>query len=165
MKKLICIVLACTFLTGCTVFGSATKLQPKGVKYYTPEQQLFNIQAAEITFKAPVIETVRKDGSRLTEPVMKTVSVTQNGVTTTTTEPVLANFWVKDTNVKPPMTGFDLMAKVATLGLTAYLGGEALACIQSVSEIASSKQPLVVNQTKTDYVTVDGEGEVDVNRS
>jgi len=110
--------------------------------------------------------TTVKDGVTKTEPVFKTVSTTKKGVTTTTTEPVLANFWVKDTNVKTPMTGFELISKVATLGLTAYLGGEALATIHGVSEIAANKQPLVINQetTKTDYVTASSDGNVDINR-
>lgn len=168
MKRFLSILIVSIFLlSGCSITDSSiTGTQPKGVKYYKQEERLFDIKAQRIIFEAPMKTTTDSKGNTITEPIMRTESVTSNGVTTVTQEPILAEFWTKDTGAKPPTTWLDVVNKGLGLGVIYGLGGKALTVIQGMSEL-TAKEPMVVQPSyppKSDIITSNPDGSFNVDR-
>lgn len=164
MKHVLVLVFSILFLSGCITENSLTKTQPKGVKQIVQEPKLFNYLGSEITInlKSPMHVARDKAGNPIYDkagnPVME-VDKDEDG------NPILAGYWVKDQMVKQPTTWLDVVNKGLGFGVIYGLGGKALTVIQGMSEL-TAKDPMVVNQekTKTDYVTVDGEGGIGIDR-
>jgi hypothetical protein len=155
------------FLSGCAITDSMVKtVQPKGNKVYPPEPKLFHIQAQEIILRAPVRTITDKQGNTIIEPIMTTtVQVLKDGSTITTTEPVMAEFWTKDQLQKQPTTVLDVISKGMNLFLIGYGINQAFGAINGMANNIA-KDPVIIKQDapRTDYVTSNPDGTINVNR-
>jgi len=159
MKQLIIAIMIMSSLSGCKALNGMRWAQPNDLDYWKPNQDLFNIEGAEIIIRAPVKRTTALDGSVIETPIMKKVTKhLENGETIITEEPVLVNFRVKDTAAKPPTTAWDVTMALGKVGLAAYLGGEAFAVMEAISTMKSRDPIVVTNETASLDVVLPDDG-------
>lgn len=162
-NKFLLFFLFLLFLPGCKIFDFSI-FQPKANRMFIPEMKLFDISANEIILKAPT-RTRIEDGITFSEPIMITTETRKkNGDIVLTTEPVMINFWVKDTAVKPPLTFFDLIYKGLGFGLIYKLGLKSLDVISELGNKSPIKVDPLVLENNSDFVVVDQDGNAEIDR-
>lgn len=137
------IIILPILISGCETLNPASvkPFQPSENKMFRPEERLFSFTGSKISIEAPTV--TKADGT--TEPVYITRTYTDPKTLAIVTEkePVMVDFWVKDTSVTPPKTFFDVLLGLGKSLVIFALGEKALAVVGATAELAG-KSPVVV---------------------